>query len=284
MLTLADLAEAGVSPSAASWRAERGRINRAHHGTYLTGVGRPDLLDRIHAALAVSPPRPCSGFTTAAALLGFGVVEDGDVHIVLPQGGSLPNRRGIRVHQSVLPVADRVTPLGVACTPAARTCIDLARLLRPSLALPVLDAALAAGACTAGDLATELAHHAGLRGVRRARSLLCLADGRSQCVQETQLRLIVHEAGLLGFEPQVGVPDDRNPRYVLDLADRKHLVAAEYDGTSHLDRRRQRSDRARHNWLDEQGWRIRYFTDYDLYQRPSHIVRTLRLAIDGSAA
>jgi len=281
VLTAEQLRDAGVSPTAASWRARHGALIRAHHGAYLLGVTQPDLLDRIHAALVVSPPDAVIGFHTAAALLGFGVIEHADVHIVVPSGCVLPQRFGIRAHQSVVPIPEPVTPLGIPCSPAARTAIDLARVLRRWLAVPVLDAALAAGACSADELATEVARHDGLPGVRRARRLIGLADDRSQCVQESQLRLVLHDAGLVGFEPQVPVPDDRYPRYVLDLADRKYRVAAEYDGASHLDRARHRADRERHNWLDGRGWRMRYFTDDDLYRRPDRIVRTLRVALDG---
>src|SRR5690606_6754137 len=143
------------------------------------------------------------------------------------------------------------------CTPAARTAIDLARTLPRSSALAILDCALANGACTHDALVAEVARHRGLPGSRQARELVAKADGRSQCRQETQLRLLLHDAGLLGFVPQVAVLHNGFKRYVLDLADEKHKVAAEYDGISHDDPRRRHRDRERHNWLDGQGWRMR---------------------------
>ena len=66
--------------------------------------------------------------------------------------------------------------------------------------------------------------------------------------------------------------------YVLDLADVEHRIGVEYDGSSHLDRNRLRDDRARHNWLESHGWRMRYFTDRDLYRRADYILRTVRAA------
>ncbi|MEK8108019.1 DUF559 domain-containing protein [Micromonospora sp. M12] len=65
------------------------------------------------------------------------------------------------------------------------------------------------------------------------------------------------------------------PLYRLDLGYRRHRVGVEYDGSSHLDRVRLRHDRARTNWLAANGWRMRHFTDQDLYRRPSQIIRTL---------
>ncbi len=277
--TLAQLNERGVSRHAAQWHTDHGRVTRAHRGAYLLGRTHPDLLDRIRAALHVSPPNAVVGFHTAAALLGFGVVTSEDVHIVVPQGGLLPLRRDIRVHQSVLPVGDPVLRLGIACTPAARTAVDLARTVHRPLALSILDAALANGACDKEALMREVIRHVGLSGVRQARDLIAFADPRSQCSQESHLRLVIHEGGLVDFEPQVPVYDENGrARYYLDLADPRRRVGAEYDGASHLSRDRLRQDRARHNWLESAGWRMRYFTDRDLYARPAEIVRILRAA------
>jgi hypothetical protein len=40
-----------------------------------------------------------------------------------------------------------------------------------------------------------------------------------------------------------------------------------------------RNDRERHNWLETRGWRMRSFTDRDLYRRPGLIVATMRAAL-----
>jgi very-short-patch-repair endonuclease len=280
--TIAELAKYGVSRDATRWRVNRSWVLRPHQGAYLLGATAPDLLDLIRAALAVSPPDAVVGFHTAAALLGFGVVSTSTVHIVVPAGGLFPHRRGITVHQSVVPVGQPALRLGVPCTPAARTAIDLARTAHRPLALSILDAALANGACDRGSLEHEVARHSALRGVRQARALVALADPRAQCSQESHLRLIVHDAGLRDFEPQVPVSDEYGViRHYIDLGDARRRVAAEYDGSSHLTRDRLRDDRARHNWLEGAGWRMRYFTDRDLYTRPDDIIRVLRAAQAG---
>jgi very-short-patch-repair endonuclease len=275
--TLAQLNEQGVSRHAAQWHTEHGRVTRAHRGAYLLGRTQPDLLDRIRAALIVSPANSVVGFHTAAALLGFGVVAADAIHLVVPQGGLLPHRRDIRVHQSVLPVGEAVVRLGIPCTPPARTAVDLARTVHRPLALSILDAALANRSCDKDVLVREVTRHAGLPGVRQARELIACADPRSQCSQESHLRLVIHEGGLLNFEPQVPAYDEYGrARYYLDLADPRRRIGAEYDGASHLSRDRLRQDRARHNWLESAGWCMRYFTDRDLYTRPAEIVRILR--------
>lgn len=275
--------ELPLSKAAVQWRTSRQRLARPFRGFYLVGPTQPDLVDQCRAALALSSPVAVVGFHTAAALMGFGVVTSDDVHLVVPAGGPFPQRANIRVHQSVVPVAACLVR-GVPCTSPVRTAIDLARALPRPEALAVLDAALAYEVCTHSELAAEVTRHQRLKGYRRALELVPLADGRSQCSQETHLRLILRDAKLTSFEPQVPVLDRHGRvRYKLDLADPRWKVAAEYDGESHLDRSRLRSDRARHNYLETHGWRMRYFTDVDVYQRPEEVIRTLRVALADAA-
>ncbi|WP_245718710.1 DUF559 domain-containing protein [Micromonospora rhizosphaerae] len=158
--------------------------------------------------------------------------------------------------------------------------MDLARAVRRPDALPLLDAVLRAGLAHPDDLQAEVCRHGGLKGVRQARELVRLADGRAECRQESQLRLVLLDGGLPAPEPQIWVYDSEGVgRYRLDLGYRAKRIGIEYDGVSHLDRDRLRHDRDRANWLDAQGWTMRYFTDRDLYRRPSHVVATIRAAL-----
>jgi very-short-patch-repair endonuclease len=240
----------------------------------------PDLLDRVRAALSIAPAQAVVGYHTAAALLGFGVVESADIHLVVAGDGPVPHRPGIVAHTSVLPLDKPDVVLGVPCTPPARCAVDLARTLARPDALSTLDAALAAGRVTADDLATEVTLQHGLKGIRQARELVPIADPRPQCRQESHLRLVLHDGGVTGLVPQFAVNEDAGAvvRYYLDLADAEHLIGVEYDGSSHLDRARLRGDRERHNWLETRGWRMRYFTDRDLYRRPDEIVLIVQRA------
>lgn len=285
LATFRDLTQEGLSRGAARWRAGHDEtIAAPFHGIYLIGTTPVDLLDRARAALAASPPHAVLGFQTAAALQGFGVYHSDDVHVVVAADAAFPQRAGIRVHRSVVP-PEPVIVHGVACTAPARTAIDLARTLPRPDALAVLDAALSAQACTDQDLAEEVRLHKGLKGYRQLLRVVPLADRRSQCTQETHLRLILCDGGLTDFEPQVEVQDSYGDTvYRLDLAERRLRVAAEYDGSSHLDRGRMREDRARHNYLSTRHWRIRYFTDRDIYGSGVTIVPTMRSALADALA
>lgn len=269
-----DLSRQGLTRSAIGWRAGRRGLMRVSRDAYLTGELQPDLLDRLRALLLVLPPTAVIGFHTAAALHGFGVLRSGAIHVVVPAGTAVPQRRGVVAHESVLPLGTPQHVLGIPCTRPARTAVDVARLVRRTDALPMLDAALRCGALTEDTLFSELARHRRLRGVRQVRELAVLADSRAECRQESQVRLLLHDAGVRGFVPQVTIRDSNGrPMCRLDLADETARAGLEYDGVSHYNRDRTRADRSRHNWLAAHGWAMRYFTDVDLYRRPEHLVR-----------
>ena len=185
--------------------------------------------------------------------------------------------KGVAAHASVLPVLDPVLVDGIPCVPPERCAIDLARRLRRGDALAVLDAALRSGQCRPEQLAAEVARHVGLPGVRQARELTAYADPRAECVQESQLRLVLLDGRLPAPEPQVWVDDRQgHPTYRLDLGYRDRKVGIEYDGSTHTDPNRLQADRHRHNWLSAHGWQMRYFTARDLYRTPFAIPDLIR--------
>lgn len=259
-----------------------------------TQVGREELLrvrrgiytrqlcddeDELRALMLRLPAEAMLTMQSAARRYGFGVLPERAVHVQLPPDVSRPRLPGLVVHHSVLPVRPVIVD-GLPCVPAAQCAVDLSRTARRMDALPVLDAALRSGAVSADDLLGELPLHRALRGIRQARQLVPVADGRSECRQESQLRLLLIDAGLPVPEPQIWVHDEYGtPRFRIDLGYRERRVGIDYDGISHLDRERLRHDRDRVNWLDASGWRMRYFTDRDLYRRPAHIIATIRTAL-----
>jgi len=267
----------GVSRRRLRTELALGTIVRLHRDLYVP----PDatLIDRLRALRRLLPSYACIAANTAADLHGFGVVPSDAVHIVVPAGMPFPDIKGVATHQAVVPF-EPVELFDLPCVPAVRCAIDLARTTRRSDALAMLDAALRSNATTAEELGLEVARHARLRGIRQARELIALADPRAECRQESHLRLVLLDAKLPAPEPQLWIPDDwGDPRFRLDLGWRERRVGAEYDGASHLDRDRMRNDRERHNWLETHGWRMRYFTDRDLYRRPALIVATMRAAL-----
>jgi hypothetical protein len=252
-------------------------LERLAHGLYVTA--EPSLVERLRALFLILPEEAAVGFHTAATLYGFGVLSDTRVHIVVPATTAVPDIMGVAIHSSVLPF-EPVEVEGLPCLPPDRCAIDVARTCPRISTLGVLDAALRSKRCTEPSLAEEAARHEKLRGVRQVRRTLSFADPRPECLQESQLRAVVIGARLPPPDPQYWVVDDwGDPRYRLDLGWGKIKVGAEYDGISHLGRPALRSDRERHNWLAGRDWRMRYFTDRDLYRRPGYIASVLRALI-----
>jgi very-short-patch-repair endonuclease len=88
---------------------------------------------------------------------------------------------------------------------------------------------------------------------------------------------VIHDGRLPAPTPQLAVIDEWGvERYRIDLGYDERRVGVEFDGESHSRRARMREDRQRHNWLEGRGWRMRYFTDVDLYRHPTVIVDTVR--------
>jgi hypothetical protein len=273
--TFPRLVGAGASLASVRTAVTRGRLTRVARNAYVSH-NPGSILDRLTALLRVMPEGAAISHHTAAMLHGFGVLESVRPHIVLPRGCAIPQLRGVVTHEAVRRFAP-VELFGIPCVPAARAAIDVARLVRRRDALPVLDAALHSTACTAASLADEVAHQAGLRGVRQARELVTLADPRPVCKQESQLRLLIHDHGLPAAVPQLPVLDEwGNTRFILDLGYQRERVGVEYDGASHLTRLNLRKDRSRHNWLELNGWAMRYATDADLYGNPISFIANLR--------
>ena len=252
-----------------------GSLVRPSRGIY-AGADLDDD-DRVRALFMRLPAGSVLGFQSAAARHGFGVLGSDRIHVIVPTTAAKPRIRGVVAHHAVLTVTDPVLVAGIACAPPARSVVDLARTVRRTDALPVIDAALRAGACDRDDLLVEAERHRGLRGIRRARHLIPFGDPRAECRQESQLRHVLIHARLPVPEPQVWVDDEfGDPRYRLDLGYRCRKLGLEYDGGSHAGREQLRADRTRMNWLAAQGWVMRYFTDRDLYGSHAGIVATVR--------
>jgi hypothetical protein len=174
------LTAAGASREHIRNRVTNRDLDHPHHNVYTPPLDGP--IDRVRALFAALPDHCVAGYHTAAFLHGFGVIASETPHIVVPAGTPVPDLRGVKAHPAVLPY-EPVMFGGVPCLPAARCAIDLARSLRRSDALSVLDAALASAVVDADGLYIEVMRHDRLRGVRQARELVPLADPGAECRQ-----------------------------------------------------------------------------------------------------
>jgi hypothetical protein len=210
------------------------------------------------------------------------VLADAVTHVAVSPDAPCVRRPDLWPHQLVLGPRDIVRlKCGALVTTADRTAVDLARVLPRIDVLPVLDAALAAGVCTPDSLAGELERHTGLRGVRQARELVPLADPAPESPQESRLRMRCHDAGLPPPTLQLPILDTRGrPCRWLDLAWGEVKVGLEYDGEDgHTGRQNLRSDRRRHNFLQDDDWAMFHATDIDVYRDHGELMRKVGAAI-----
>lgn len=266
------------TPAELRARISSGRWCRVIGRTYRSSTSEPTARLRLAAAgLAIGRSVPAC-LHTAAELHGFGVLDDPVTHVAV--AADLPCRRRAELwpHQLALAPPEVVRlRCGASATTSVRTAVDLARTLPRLDVLPVLDAALAAGACTPATLAAELARHVRLPGVRQARELVPLAHAASGSPQESRLRFRCHDARLPSPALQLPVLDRRGGRRWLDLAWKKVKVGLEYDGAQgHDGPARRRSDRRRHNVLQDDDWAMFYATDLDVYR--DHAVLMAKVA------
>ncbi|WP_425954932.1 hypothetical protein [Xylanimonas sp. McL0601] len=131
-------------------------------------------------------------------------------------------------HFARLPEADVVEREGLLVTTKERTLLDVARTEHPLAALVVADAALADGV----DLKAVLGRAVALgpvRGCRRARCVVELADGGAESAWETWLRYLALRVGLPRPVTQAPI-STRLGTFRADLAWPEYRVLAEFDG------------------------------------------------------
>lgn len=178
-------------------------------------------------------------------------------------------------------VADEVcTVRGMRATSPARTAFDIGRTHSEALAVPVIDAVMAATRVTAGRVLAIADTHRGLRGVRTLRTTIDKCDGGAESPQESRLRLAVVNAGLPRPETQVEFQDEYGHPFIrVDMAWPEWKVVLEYDGIQHWSDRRQRSwDIERIALLEAMGWKV-IRVSAEMLPRPVAIIDRVRTTL-----
>ena len=144
VLSLAELAKCGLSPSSVRVRVRKGWLHRLHRGVYAVGHPNPGVEGRFLAAVKACGPTARLSHYSAGSLFGF--VEWDDRRPEVTVIGTAPrSHTRVCVHRTgVLDVRDVARHKGIPVTSPARTLIDLA---------------------------SQLSYHALLRAVRKAQAL-----------------------------------------------------------------------------------------------------------------
>ncbi len=220
-----DLVMDGWSRSEIDRAIAQRRMRRLRRGCYIGADAWSDLWpESRHLAHVVAADedatggRPVFALISAAVLLGLPLhrAPVDRVHTLTARASrrSIP---GVVRHVGSVADGDIVEVHGMLCTSLERTIYDLARLARPETSLPCADAALgrlggdprqfdsAAADSWAAELQERVARGPGMRGIRHARMILELADGRSQLPLESVTKLQLHRLGFRRLGLQVSV-------------------------------------------------------------------------------
>ncbi|QLD12188.1 hypothetical protein [Microbacterium oleivorans] len=228
-----------------------GEVLRVRRGVYVAASrwagARPEQRMRLraHALAAVATRPPVFSHATAAALHGLPIHrgDDGRVHTL--ELGPVPaaSRSDVVRHRHEVAGTDlaRVGPLRV--TTLARTLFDVLCAEPAETATAAIDAALRAGAWRGRgvyderaaavlleDVRARVDEAPGARGIRRARFVVSIADGRAQLPGESISRLWMLQLGAAEPELQVPVAIGGGRQVFLDFAWPRLRRFGEFDG------------------------------------------------------
>lgn len=163
-------------------------------------------------------------------------------------------RAGVIVHEERI-ADDEITFIGeLPVTTPARTALDLGRHLPRTPAVAHLDALAAATRMPSAEAIALADRYRGARGIRRARAALGLMDAGAQSPKETELRLVLIDAGLPAPRTQIQVSDGTNSAFI-DMGYDEPKVGLDYEGAHHsTDRGQYVHDIGRAELIDRQGW------------------------------
>ncbi len=207
----------------------------------------PESRHRIEVYAACGEMNGGSGVVShlsAAAVweLPFYRVRPKAVEFTVYGGLRAATKAGIRRHLDRLEQSDVVVRDGIRCTSLDRTVFDVSRLSKAEVAISCLDAALRS-ICVDGHewnadaharwkerMTARAAAGAGARGIKQARWLIDLADGRAQLPGESVSRLHLERMGFARPSLQVPVPGPSGRTFWIDFGLDEAGVWGEFDG------------------------------------------------------
>lgn len=272
---------AGFSPATIRRRVRDGAWVRCP-GRVLRVAAVPITFRQRVSAAVLALPEAVASHETAAALLGFPMVERSRVVVTMPADArsSLP---GVEVHRSNELGSEWVTTRhGIPVTIPVRTMIDLGASMNRYRLERVLDSALDAGAFDRAELIVAFNALAvrGRRGVANLRPLIeARGDGYIAPASELErrFRAFVRRHGLPEPVAQLPMFLDERPVGVVDFAYPEVRLIVELDGrkghTQLLDRE---NDLRRDGTITSHGWRVVRITWRMLHDRALEQADNLR--------
>lgn len=288
--TWADARAAGISRRALDDAVSCRLLRRVLQGVYVAADLPDSPLLRAQAARLVISPHSVLCDRTAAWVLGVDVHDYRELDVIPPlesyvlRGHDPTDRPECAGGTRDLRPDEWIEVHGVRVTTPIRTAMDLGCVLNRRSGLAAMDALMRAYGFTVADMMRMLPRYFRRRGVRRLRSIVTLADPRSESRSESWVRLEIVDHGLPQPVLQHWVVIDGVPTYRLDLSYPHARVAVEYDGEEfHTSPEQRERDRRRREKLRELGWTVIVLTKRDF--APGAVdawISTLRDALAGT--
>jgi len=227
-----------------------GRLRPIRRGWYLATDDWSGLWpEGAHLAHVLAVARDSRGgavmsHLSAAVLWGLPVYRAPlqRVHMTVPPASRISSGPDVWRHTAPLAAGDVVMRHGIRCTSLERTVFDVVRTTRSETAVACADAAERAMTLRGREwdldekeswrraLADRVDAATGARGIRQARRILALADGRAQLPGESVSRLQLVRLGFAVPDLQVRVPGPDGTDYFVDFALRDVRAFGEFDG------------------------------------------------------
>jgi hypothetical protein len=161
---------------------------------------------------------------------------------------------GIVVRNERIEADEIIEVAGLPVTTPERTAFDLGRHLPRDAAVAHLDALARATCVTAHGIRPLADRYPRARGLPRSRTAVSLMDGGAQSPKETEIRLVLIDAGLPAPRTQIRVSDGVNEAFI-DMGYDEPMVGLDYDGAHHLtDRGQYVYDIGRAELVEREGW------------------------------
>ncbi|GAA5137298.1 hypothetical protein GCM10023339_77490 [Alloalcanivorax gelatiniphagus] len=252
------------------------RESRGVHRRADLGVG---AVPSLHAWQLLMTSTGCFTGLTSAVARGWWLPplpEDTPVFMAMGLDDPRPLRDGVRTSRHTRDVAFEEIG-GLRCASVPETLLACARWLCLIDLVVLVDCVLQHGQASPTEIEEVIRPRR--PGARRLRAALALADGRSESVFETLLRLL-HVWCDADVVPQWEVVDaDGVVVAVADLWLRGTTSLHEFDGDEHEKAARRVKDRRRDRRLDRAGHVRRGYTAGDLLLRPVTVLQDIDRAL-----
>jgi very-short-patch-repair endonuclease len=260
----------------------RGRdLVRPFRGVYAAESGElgvPDLCRILQARL---PGHAFFCGPTAAQVMRIPLPPQHErsriLHVGVPVGSTAPTGKGIRGHSVHVDAADIRRWGGLRVTSPARTWCALGAILT----VPELVAAgdylihWESPLASRPELVAAVERHGRHAGARILRESLPLLDERSESPKESELRVILVQAGLEDLVANLPITTSDGYRYRADLAFPRRKTIVEYQSRFHDPAANFRADMTRISRLEADGWVVIQVNNDDLAD-PEELVRRVR--------